>query len=150
MIGVLSVFIVMFCIYQALTFLCMPCHENSWVKIKFSQFQQYYNLNPDRWTLYYDRVGVQTATRKIYGFTEPVYQFCYFGWLDYKKYKRFKKKIDKAIEQKRVNNINIQILEAVQQDINNLRKQANKEIEHGAKQSIDIQKRLEEDIKLKC
>lgn len=93
---------------------------------------------------------MQTATRKIYGFTEPVYQFCYFGWLDYKKYKRFKKKIDKAIEQKRVNNASIQILEAVQQDINNLRKQANKEIEHGAKQSIDIQKRLREDIKLKC
>lgn len=120
------------------------------VIIPFAQFKQWYLINPERWVLEDSFVKIAIGKKSaMWGYTSN-YEHVYFNYKDYYKYRRFKKQLDKNEISERTTRTNIQILEAVQQDINNLRKQANKEIEHGAKQSIDIQKRLEEDIKLKC
>lgn len=121
------------------------------VKISYLHFLQWYYLNQNRWELNDDYATILVKKKKDeWGYYHKEYSICYFGYLDWHKYKNFKKKIENHRKEKLAINATIQILEAVQQDINNLRKQANKEIEHGAKQSIDIQKKLEEDIKLKC
>lgn len=118
--------------------------------IPFVQFKQWHLINPERYVLDDSYVKILVGTKSyLWGYPSE-YEYIWFNYRDYRKYRKFKKQLDNDKVSKAMTKANIKILEAVQQDINNLRKQANKEIEHGAKQSIDIQKRLEEDIKLKC
>lgn len=105
--------------------------------IEFEQFKKFYNLNPERWKLLYDSVECidEDSYVKIgpcdYTFKHYKFQFC---GTDYKKYLKFYKEEKIRLMQEKVNptsNYNkkdyIKFLNLMQTDIDNLKKQSEKE-----------------------
>ena len=93
--------------------------------ITFQQFKDFYNLNPDSWTLKRCRVYKNDDNELSFTFT-------YDEW---KKYVKFKAQIEKQKEEQRLakeeidrrkqqNKITVKILEEVQKDIDHIRAQS--------------------------
>lgn len=114
------------------------------VQITFDNFYQWYTLNPKRWFLYKEYVQVMTKEHKGTKpyVISPTYKDCYFNLKDWKKYKKFKNELDKIETNKKVNKATIEILEAVQQDIDALRNQSNQEIKEASDRAVEIVERL--------
>lgn len=118
------------------------------VQITFDNFYQWYALNPKRWFLHKGYVQIKTKDYKITDFSlymiDSSYRDCYFNLKDWKKYKEFKNKLDRIEVNKKVSKATIEILEAVQQDIDALRKQSNQEIKEASDRAVEIAERLKE------
>lgn len=112
------------------------------VKITFDQFNDWYILNPNRWEFKdnYVTVMIKTEIHGYYNYYIP--KACYFNLKDWKKYKKFKSNLDNIEINKKVDLTTIKILEAVQEDINNFRKQATQEIMEANEKIIEIAERL--------
>lgn len=144
------IFIIVLFVFIWFTKYCIDCYESELpiskdaVQITFDNFYQWYTLNPKRWILGKGCVQVRTKeykTTRPYMISSP-YRDCYFNLKDWKKYKKFKNKLDKIETNKKVNKATIEILEAVQQDIDALRKQSNQEIKEANDRAIEIAERL--------
>lgn len=106
--------------------------------IKFNDFKKYYEINKNRWNLHDNYVSIYTSSRKMFG------KNCYFGYLDTFKYKKFRKNIQNKKEKESLKQDYIEILEAIQEDINALRKQSNQEIKEASNKAIEIAERIKE------
>lgn len=100
-------------------------------KIKFKAFERFYSINPDRWELEDGCVICRIYNDKkkpydglFYNYTKDWFRF---GFIDYYRYKKFKRKI----ERNKVKEKNIQIasrmLKAVREDIENMESLAQKQ-----------------------
>ena len=94
-------------------------------KLKFKNFKEFYEVNPERWGLNEGNVLCRKANCKYDGDT------FYFGFLDYIKYVMWKRKIDHRAKSKEDNAATARMLEAVKSDI-----KASKEAE--AKQRLEV------------
>lgn len=112
------------------------------VRIKFKDFIQYYTINPKRWLLCDSYVSVCTDITSLRSLFWTEGKCCYFGYFDTFKYKIFKKNLNRKEKEKQINKQYAAILEAVQQDIDSIRKQANQEIKEASDKAIEIAERL--------
>lgn len=112
-------------------------------KISFKQFESFYQLNPDSWYLYPDRVCKDDNTQL--SFT--------FSYKDWKSYQKFRDKIAKEEEQKaeaekqkkildRQNEITINILTEVQKDIDAIRQLAADEMDQARETVVNATEKL--------
>ena len=101
--------------------------------ITFAQFKDFYAINPDSWTLRDCRVFKNYDDEMSFTFTHE----------EWKKYVKFKKQIEKEKAQQKIlkehqritkeqNEITRKILEAVQEDINNIYKEQAKNMAEAA------------------
>lgn len=82
------------------------------VKIKFSSFKKFYDVNPYRWNLYDD--GVSCRRDNTYGVIST-----HFGFIDFYRYKLWRKGLDKRDREKEhAKNMSI-IISNVKKDIEN-------------------------------
>lgn len=82
------------------------------VKLKFSAFRDFYQMNPDSWLLHYSYVvNVRTEIE------------CYFGRIDLLRYRLWKRDMQIGKENNISDKRRAQLLKSVQQDINNYVKQ---------------------------
>lgn len=93
-------------------------------KLKFKNFKEFYEVNPERWGLNEGNVLCRKANYKYDG------DAFYFGFIDYIKYMMWKRKIDRGIKLKEDNAATARMLKAVKADI-----KASKEAE--AKQTLE-------------
>lgn len=119
---------------------------NKGVRITFDQFYQWYSLNQKRWRLCDNYVEVEVEKPKsVWSPYDDYYKVCYFkSFKDWKKYKEFQKKLKQAKINEKINQTTLQILEAVQKDINAIRKQSNQEIKEASNRAAEIAERLKE------
>lgn len=106
-------------------------------RLKFKDFKTYYFLNPDSWEL-----DDYTVRKK--GVLAPGYSFVLqdfsFSFIDVIYYKIFKNQLKRKKINKEVNSAHMALIDAVQKDINDIRKKANKEIEESSKIMIQVKK----------
>lgn len=121
----------------------LPLKSNA-VGIAFNQFYDWYQLNPKRWVLLNDSVRIITKPSNAW-YDKNNFEVCYFKSLkEWEKYKKFKEDLKTAETNERINKATIEILEAVQQDIDALRKQSNQEIKEASDRVVEIAERLKE------
>lgn len=78
-------------------------------KIKFTQFQKFYSVNPDRWNLDSDYISCYTNKQN--------YICLRFGFVDYYRYKLWHRNIIKSEFKQKANEQMSEIVAAVKQDI---------------------------------
>lgn len=127
------------------------CYEDSLpndinaVKITFEDFYNWYSLNPSRWSLGKGYAKIKVDEYKIGKFySRDLYETCYFNFKDWKKYRKFMGELELHNIAKKNNASTIKILEAVQQDIDALRKQFNQEIKEASNRAAEIAEKLKE------
>lgn len=150
------IFIAFFCIFQAIGCIVnylslkyeykshLPSNDCA-IVITFEEFFQWYNLNKERWLLCDNCVKIRTNKQKISGWDpfNNYYRTCFFeSFKDWKKYKAFQKELEKTENKEKTNKIMVEILEAIQQDIDALRKQSNQEIKEASDKASEIAKKL--------
>lgn len=96
--------------------------EDATNKIKFESFKSFYNINPERWILHDGCVICKDPTR----FNGIKFKFNY---IDYKRYKRFCKNIDKYNERINSNKDCARMIELVKLDISKIEAQGKSEFE---------------------
>lgn len=104
-------------------------------KIKFKAFEKFYAINPERWELKDSYVVclIEDQNRR-YSYYRSYDRKCFcFGVLDYRRYKRFCKMVERnKIKEKDMKNI-AEMLGAVRQDITNMENLADQQ----KKQAMD-------------
>lgn len=80
--------------------------SRSGTKLKFKNFKEFYEVNPERWGLNEGNVWCRPAGDTFY-----------FGFIDYIKYVIWKDKIDRGIKSKADNEATARMLKAVKADI---------------------------------
>lgn len=105
-------------------------------RMKFNQWRDIYYVKPSRWTLYCD--GPATS---IGSYCET---YVRFSFIDYYRYKWWRYRENKR-ELERDNNKELQrILEQAQDDIDALKKKADREMEEAMHNTKEIAKRISE------
>ena len=111
--------------------------------ISFKQFEQFYYLNPDSWTLKDCRVFKNNDNALSFTFT-------YFEWLKYLKFKKHivSNKEKQATYERTIREMKVKddttrkILEAVQQDIDNIRSEAQKNVSDAIELASEVELQL--------
>ena len=100
-------------------------------KIKFKAFERFYSINPDRWELEDGCVicRIYNDKEKQYGglFHNYTKEWFRFGFMDYQKYKKFKRKIERNKFKEKNMQITSRMLKAVREDIENMESLAQKQ-----------------------
>lgn len=84
------------------------------LKIKLEQFKLFYSMNPNVWELRDDYVIYNVFNKD--GYTTKSFKF-YFPFLDFIKYKIFKKRLDKKSTQVKYSESYLEALEYIKKDI---------------------------------
>lgn len=88
--------------------------------LKFKSFLYFYDLNPDRWRLYYSCVACKTINKKVkntWGFEKTEYhEFC-FNYIDTKRYERWHKNLENHKQSQSHAKQTALMLAAVKEDI---------------------------------
>lgn len=84
-------------------------HLTRFPKIKFTQFQKFYSVNPNRWDLDKDYVSCHTNKQDWFGLR--------FGFVDYYRYKLWHRNIIKNKFNQEANKQMAEIIASVKQDI---------------------------------
>lgn len=115
-------------------------HSSGSVVLKFKTFKKYYRINPDRYTFEEDHVVVNGEDGFI----------CYirFGYFDRIKYRLFVNRIVNSAMDKQTRAYTIDLLEAVQSDIDKKRKEAKECTEKANKILKTLENEGTPDIKL--
>ena len=85
------------------------------LKIKLKQFKLFYSMNPNVWELRDDYVIYNVFNKN--GYATKSFKF-YFPFLDFIKYKIFKKRLDKKSTQVKYSELYLEALEYIKKDIN--------------------------------
>ena len=85
------------------------------LKIKLEQFKLFYSMNPNVWELRDDYVIYNVFNKN--GYATKSFKF-YFPFLDFIKYKIFKKRLDKKSTQVKYSELYLEALEYIKKDIN--------------------------------
>ena len=85
------------------------------LKIKLEQFKLFYSMNPNVWELRDDYVIYNVFNKN--GYATKSFKF-YFPFLDFIKYKIFKKRLDKKSTQIKYSESYLEALEYIKKDIN--------------------------------
>ena len=147
------------CIRKNLDYTLMP----------FDSWKDMYSLNPDSWewgkldyNIYGEYIeGIRTKSLKegvenlhiYFSFERWIYYYIYFSFLDYHKFLKFSKKIDKQKELLKEQNISIRaakketdtlksILNKAQNEIEELKKQSREELNEGSNMVKDVSENL--------
>ena len=112
----------------------------SWAHLKFNDWKKYYILAPDEWDLIW--FAPKRTIRNKKGYWDMIYiNFGFIGNIRYVFFKYNMKNKRKKDEITKNSQDNLRyILEAVQGDINNLQKQAEKEINQARKETDRVRK----------
>lgn len=86
------------------------------LKIKLEQFKLFYSMNPNVWELRDDYVIYNVFNKN--GYATKSFKF-YFPFLDFIKYKIFKKRLDKKSTQVKYSELYLEALEYIKKDIEN-------------------------------
>lgn len=112
-----------------------PSYCESCLKIKFSDFKKWYTINPDDWNCYdgyVDKWIKAWARRSTY----------YFNFIDFFRYKRWNKRRIKR-RKNIANNKKLEILLLdIQADIDNFKKQIDRENEEARKTVENVRNRI--------
>lgn len=84
------------------------------LKIKLKQFKLFYSMNPNVWELRDDYVIYNVFNKD--GYATKSFKF-YFPFLDFIKYKIFKKRLDKKSTQVKYSELYLEALEYIKKDI---------------------------------
>lgn len=84
------------------------------LKIKLEQFKLFYSINPNVWELRDDYVIYNVFNKD--GYATKSFKF-YFPFLDFIKYKIFKKRLDKKSTQVKYSELYLEALEYIKKDI---------------------------------
>ena len=93
------------------------------LKIKFEQFKLFYSMNSNAWELRDDYVIYNIFNKN--GYATKSFKF-YFPFLDFIKYKIFKKRLDKKSTQVKYSELYLEALEYIKKDIDKFTEQNNK------------------------
>lgn len=106
--------------------------------IKFKAFKTFYELNPDRWTVYSweNRVKCRTASGNSVHFR--------FGRIDYMRYKKYLKNEEKRKKELKDAKDMERVLAAVRSDVRSLQKKAEHEIQHGKLTILTVEELMAE------
>lgn len=122
---VIPILIISFLIFQSFY---KQCIENC-ILLNFSQFKSFYSINPSKWDL--DWTSCTIRYQK--GSDCNYYKIAIKSYLEYLfLFKPFKKNINKKILQERSNEQLKVVLQDIQSDIDNLKKQAQEELQQAA------------------
>ena len=115
-------------------------HSSGSVVLKFKTFKKYYRINPDRYNLRENFVIVNSEDGVI----------CYirFGYFDRIKYRLFANRIANSARDRQTRAYTIDLLEAVQSDIDRKRKESKECIEKANKILKTLENEGAPDIKL--
>ena len=115
-------------------------HSSGSVVLKFKTFKKYYRINPDRYNLGENFVIVNSEDGVI----------CYirFGYFDRIKYRLFVNRIANSARDRQTREYTIDLLEAVQSDIDRKRKEAKECMEKANKILKTLENEDVHDIKL--
>lgn len=116
--------------------------ENSYPKLRYKQFVDYYWVNPNRWFLCENYVEYIYIDKRIFA-NGGAHEIFTFSFVDMLKYKKFKHDIE-VNNKLKTNKATYQILlKGVQEDIDKLRKQSEDELN----QAINTMKEVKERIR---
>ena len=122
-----------------LTFLIFQSFYKQCIKncilLNFSQFKSFYNVNPSKWDLDWTSCTIRYQKGSVCDY----YKIAIKSYLEYLfLFKPFKKNINKKILQERNNEQLKVVLQDIQSDIDNLKKQAQEELQQAANTYILI------------
>lgn len=110
------------------------CIKNC-IFLNFSQFKNFYSINPSKWDLEWTSYTMRYRKGSGYDY----YKIAIKSYLEYLfLFKPFKKTINKKILQERSNEQLKVVLQDIQSDIDNLKKQAQEELQQAANTYILI------------
>lgn len=113
---------------------------NTEIFLSFKDFKNFYNLNPNRYDiLYNDENHVRVAIMKAKDGNNIKIKFKFFSFVKFYYWCKIQRKNKKNYEN---NQIKRRVLELVQNDIDNLRKQAEKEVAMAEKTTSEVGGRL--------
>lgn len=93
--------------------------------LSFKDFKNFYNLNPDRYDIIYKGKSISVAIMKAKDGNNIKIKFKFFSFVKFYYWCKIQRKNKKNYEN---NQIKRRVLQLVQNDIDNLRKQAEKEV----------------------
>lgn len=133
-----AIIILFLCFFILIPFFLYLCYlddipSGNPILIKFNDFLTYYKLNPNRYELHFTYLLASTS---------GLPKTCYFNFIDTFKYKKFNRNINKNEKRLAQQKSYIEILEAVQKDIDALRNQSNQEIKEASDRAVEIAERL--------
>lgn len=107
--------------------------------LSFKDFKNFYNLNPDRYDIIYKGKSISVAIMKAKDGNNIKIKFKFFSFVKFYYWCKIQRKNKKNYEN---NQIKRRVLELVQNDIDNLRKQAEKEVTMAEKLTSKVGGRL--------
>ena len=121
-------------------------YTNITMLVSFDTFQNWYNLNPDRYRLFGNTIGVCIDTENGDKIEKDIVYVGFNTYNDLEKYYDFKRNIEEYRVRNNLNRKSVKnqkrILQAIQEDAENMHKRAEEEIQ----QALDITKKVQENI----
>lgn len=107
--------------------------------LSFKDFKNFYNLNPDRYGIIYKDKSISAAIMKAKDGNNIKIKFKFFSFVKFYYWCKIQRKNKKNYEN---NQIKRRVLQLVQNNIDNLRKQAEKEVSMAEKLTSEVGGRL--------
>lgn len=117
---------------------------NRSIKLKFSSFINFYNVNPDAWSVKSNKYPIYTEKKENWNSVNYTIYFNYFDFYRYQYWKKQKKNNEKEIRDIRVMT---DFTQAVQKDVLKAKQDSQKRIDEMVSKVDEIKQRLETEYK---
>ena len=118
--------------------------ENKCIKLKFSSFLNFYNVNPNAWSIKGNKYPIYTDKKENWNAANYTIYFNYFDFYRYQYWKKQKKNDEKEIRDIRVMT---NFTQAVQRDVLKAKQDSQKRINEMVSKVDEIKQRLEAEYK---